>query len=66
MKKIHTLCLCAILCACGGNAKQQASATIENAIEEKQTPQYPTHIPFEKGIENEREVKLSEIADSAI
>ena len=64
MKKIHALCLCAILCACGGNGKQQASITSEKATEEKQTSMYPIHIPFEKGMEVEREVKLSEIPDS--
>ena len=64
MRKIYTLCLCAILCACGGNGKQQASATSEKATEEKQVPQYPIHVPFEEGMETEREVKLSDIADS--
>ena len=39
MKKLYTLCLCAVLCACGGNAKQQASATHEKMEEEKQTIQ---------------------------
>ena len=64
MKKLYTLCLCAVLCACGGNGKQQASTTSEKATEEKQTSMYPIHIPFEEGMEVEREVKLSEIADS--
>ena len=64
MRKLYTLCLCAVLCACGGNGKQQASITSEKATEEKQTSMYPIHIPFEKGLEVEREVKLSEIADS--
>ena len=64
MRKLYTLCLCAVLCACGGNGKQQTSTTSEKATEEKQTSMYPIHIPFEEGMEVEREVKLSEIADS--
>ena len=64
MKKFYPILLCAALCACGGGNKQQASATDENVAEEKSAVQYPIHIPFEEGMEVEREVKLSEIADS--
>ena len=62
--KFYPILLCAALCACGGGNKQQASTTDENVAEEKSAVQYPIHIPFEKGLEVEREVKLSEIADS--
>ena len=34
MKKIHALCLCAILCSCGGNGKQQTSVITEKIVEE--------------------------------
>ena len=64
MKKLYLILTCAALCACGGGNKQQASTTSEKATEEKQTSMYPIHIPFEEGMEVEREVKLSEIADS--
>ena len=64
MKKFYLILTCAVLCACGGGNKQQASATDENVAEEKSAVQYPIHIPFEEGMEVEREVKLSEIADS--
>lgn len=65
MKKLYPILLCAALCTCGGgNTKQQASATDEKTVEEKQANQYPIHIPFEEGMETEREVKLSDIADS--
>ena len=64
MKKFYLILTCAALCACGGGNKQQASTTSEKATEEKQTSMYPIHIPFEEGMEVEREVKLSEIADS--
>ena len=33
MRKLYTLCLCAVLCACGGNGKQQAPATTEKIVE---------------------------------
>ena len=62
--KFYPILLCAALCACGGGNKQQASATDEKVTEEKSAVQYPIHIPFEEGMEVEREVKLSEIADS--
>jgi len=64
MKKFYLILKCVALCACGGGNKQQASATDENVAEEKSAVQYPIHIPFEEGMEVEREVKLSEIADS--
>ena len=64
MKKFHTLWLCAFLCIYGGYAKQQQSATDEKVTDKKQTARYPIHIPFEKGMEFEREVKLSDIAES--
>ena len=64
MKKFYLILTCAVLCACGGGNKQQASATDENVAEEKSAVQYPIHIPFEEGLEVERDVKLSEIADS--
>ena len=64
MKKFYLILTCVALCACGGGNKQQASATDENVAEEKSAVQYPIHIPFEEGMEVEREVKLSEIADS--
>ena len=47
MKKIHTLCLCTILCACSGNAKQ--SVTNVKATNEKEQvtkiPSKPEGIP---------------------
>ena len=64
MKKFHILWLCAFLSTYGGYAKQQMSATNEKLSEEKQIAQYPIHIPFERGMEIEREVKLSDIAES--
>ena len=64
MKKFHILWLCAFLYTYGGYAKQQLSATNEKQTVEKQIAQYPIHIPFEKGMEIEREVKLSDIAES--
>ena len=39
MRKLYTLYLCAILCACGGNGMQQASATPEEIVEETRTSQ---------------------------
>jgi len=64
MKKFHTLWLCAFLCTYGGYAKQQLYVTDKKVTEEKENAQYPIHIPFEKGMEIEREVKLSDIAES--
>ncbi len=76
MKKIHTLCLCATLCACGGNGKQQSSVmtekiveetTISQALPEKEATWYDGEIPIifdaykDYPITN---IKLSELADT--
>lgn len=76
MKKIHALCLCAILCSCGGNGKQQTSVitekiveetTISQALPEKEATWYDGEIPIifdaykDYPITN---IKLSELADT--
>lgn len=52
----------AILLSGCGNVQKQEQAKEETA--EAIAPQYPIHIPFEKGVDIEREVKLSDIAKS--
>ena len=76
MKKIHALCLCVILCSCGGNGKQQTSVTSEKIVEEttisqalpeKEATWYDGEIPIifdaykDYPITN---IKLSELADT--
>lgn len=60
MKK-HLLLLPPLLLAssCGSKKEKQIMESTESA-----TTVYPIHIPFEAGMETEREVKLSDIADS--
>ena len=50
-----------LLLSCGGkkNSDQPSEATVQ--ITE---PEFPQIVPFETGIETEREILLSEIADS--
>ena len=64
MKKFYLILTCVALCAYGGGNAKQPVSTTENITEEKQVSQYPIYIPFEEGMEIEREVKLSDIADS--
>ena len=55
-----TLCAFA-LCACGGK-KENSSATEAGEISGK--TEYPVHIPFESALNENRPLKLSDIADS--
>lgn len=54
-----SLAVCLLLLSCGG--KKSGDQSAEDISE---APEYPVTIGFEKGIETEREVLLSEIADS--
>lgn len=65
MKRTHAylLVIPLVLLACGNSHKQQEQPIAE-VTKEVSTPVYPIHIPFEKGMGTEREVKLSDIAES--
>lgn len=58
-RKLIVFIMLPALWACGG---QKAEKQLEEVVPE--TPVYPMTVPFETGIETEREVLLSEIADS--
>ena len=60
MKKLYTLCLCAVLCACGGNAKQQNSDSDEK-VEEEITISIPV-LDLEKKYP-QKVITLQDIAD---
>ena len=61
MKKIHALCLCAILCACGSGPKQEASTTNASVPEEKKQILLPT-IDLQKKYP-QKVITLQDIAD---
>ena len=61
MKKIHALCLCAILCACGSGPKQEASTTNASVPEEKKQILLPT-IDLQKKYP-QKVINLQDIAD---
>lgn len=60
--KMLSVFLCvSFLFACGGKKTEKSS---EEVVVVPEAPVYPMAVPFESGIETEREVLLSEIADS--
>lgn len=61
VRSLFFACLVLFFSSCGG--KKADSRLVETYIQ-PEVPQYPITIPFETGIETEKEVLLSDIADS--
>lgn len=57
---ISFVIISSLLFSCGGKKAEKQTEEVEVA----KAPTYPMTVPFETGIETEREVLLSEIADS--
>lgn len=59
-KYLFLICMTFSLSACGGNKTEQQTVVEAEPAE----PEYPVTVPFEAGVGVEREMKLSDIADS--
>lgn len=64
MKNISTLVLLALALVCFSCGGKKTTDQLSEAEVEAEVPQFPQIVPFETGIETEREILLSQIADS--